>query len=110
MSVRTRRDQTCTWCGRPVADSGTGRKRRYCRQSCRQRAYEQRSAMKETSIPDDAVILTAEEASAAADRAFEVRCAAEDVSTAVTEGADIPELHRLCAELLTKARDAERLR
>ncbi|OZC81834.1 hypothetical protein CH254_26045 [Rhodococcus sp. 06-412-2C] len=110
MSVRTRRDQTCTWCGRPVADSGTGRKRRYCRQSCRQRAYEQRSAMKETSIPDDAVILTADEASAAADRAFEVRCAAEDVSTAVTEGADIAELHRLCTELLTKARDAERLR
>ncbi|KQU45740.1 hypothetical protein ASG84_10460 [Rhodococcus sp. Leaf278] len=110
MSVRTRRDQTCTWCGRPVADSGTGRKRRYCRQSCRQRAYEQRTAMKETSIPDDAIILTADEASAAADRAFEVRCAAEDVSTAVTEGANTAELHRLCVELLTKARDAERLR
>ncbi|WP_032377912.1 hypothetical protein [Rhodococcoides fascians] len=110
MSVRTRRDHTCAWCGRPVADSGTGRKRRYCRQSCRQRAYEQRSAIKGTSIPDDAVILTADEVSAAADRAFEVRCAAEDVGTAVTEGADSVELQRLCAELLTKARDAERLR
>lgn len=66
--------------------------------------------MKETSIPDDAIILTADEASAAADRAFEVRCAAEDVSTAVTEGANTAELHRLCVELLTKARDAERLR
>ncbi|MGV8871859.1 MAG: hypothetical protein ACOH2Q_04995 [Rhodococcus sp. (in: high G+C Gram-positive bacteria)] len=110
MSVRTRRDQTCTWCGRPVADTGTGRKRRYCRQSCRQRAYEQRSAMKGTSIPDDSIVLTAEEASAAADRAFEVRCAAEDVSTAVTEGADSAELHRLCVELLAKAHDAERLR
>lgn len=110
MSVRTRRDQTCTWCGRPVADSGTGRKRRYCRQSCRQRAYEQRSAMKETSIPEDSIILTADEASAAADRAFEVRCAAEDVSTAVSEGADTAELHRMCVDLLIKARDAERLR
>ncbi|MFI8565977.1 hypothetical protein ACIGGF_05370 [Rhodococcus sp. NPDC078407] len=110
MSVRTRRDQTCTWCGRPVTDTGTGRKRRYCRQSCRQRAYEQRSAVKGTSIPDDAIILTADEASAAADRAFEVRCAAEDVSTAVVEGADAAELNRLCVELLAKARDAERLR
>ena len=69
MSVRTRREQTCAWCGRPVAATGTGRKRRYCRQSCRQRAYEQRSSTKGTSIPDDAVVLTAEEASAAADRA-----------------------------------------
>lgn len=110
MSVRTRREQTCVWCGRPVTDAGTGRRRRYCRQSCRQRAYEQRVTVKGTSVPNDAVVLTAEEASAVADRAFEVRCAAEDVETAVAEGAGAEELGRLCADLVFKARDAERFR
>lgn len=87
-----------------------GRRRRYCRQSCRQRAYEHRSAVKGTSIPADAVVLSAEEASALIDRTFEVRCAAEDVATAVGEGAGAEELARLCDELVTRAKDAERLR
>lgn len=110
MSLRTRRAQTCAWCGRPVDDTGMGRRRRYCRQSCRQRAYEQRAAVKGSSIPVDAIVLTADEAAAAADRAFEVRCAAEDVTTAVEEGADSESLRRLCEDLVSKARDAERLR
>jgi hypothetical protein len=29
----------CRWCGRPVARSGRGRPRLYCRQGCRQQAY-----------------------------------------------------------------------
>ena len=32
----------CEWCGRPVRQGATGRRRRYCRRSCRQRAYEAR--------------------------------------------------------------------
>lgn len=87
-----------------------GRRRRYCRQSCRQRAYEHRSAVKGTSIPVDAVVLSADEAGALIDRTFEVRCAAEDVATAVTEGAAPSELIRLCEDLVALARDAERLR
>lgn len=110
MSVKSRRVHACAWCGREVADSGLGRRRRYCRQSCRQRAYEHRSAVKGTSIPEDAVVLSADEASALIDRTFEVRCAAEDVATAVTEGADSGELARLCSDLVARAKDAERLR
>lgn len=56
------------------------------------------------------MILTAAEASAVADRAFEVRCAAEDVATAVEEGAGPAELAALCDELVRLARAAERLR
>ncbi len=89
---------------------GTGRRRLYCRQSCRQRAYEHRSAVKGTSIPQDAVVLSADEASALIDRTFEVRCAAEDVATAVSEGATVDELALLCDELIVRAKDAERLR
>ncbi len=55
-------------------------------------------------------MLSSEEASALIDRTFEVRCAAEDVATAVTEGADADELARLCADLVSRAKDAERLR
>lgn len=88
----------------------TGRRRRYCRQACRQRAYEQRSILRDVAVPDDSTILTADEASALADRAFLVRCAAEDVATAVAENAPADDLSALCDTLVALARDAERLR
>lgn len=87
-----------------------GRRRRYCKQSCRQRAYEQRQSLVGTAVPADALVLTAEEAGALADRAFALRCAAEDVATAVADGAGSDELGPLCAQLLTLARAAERVR
>ena len=82
------RPQPCRWCGREVADAGLGRRRQYCRQSCRQRAYEQRAQVKGTSLAADSVVLTAEEAAELSDRVYQVRCAAEDVATAIDEGAD----------------------
>jgi hypothetical protein len=32
---------------------GMGRRRQYCRQSCRQRAYEQRAQVKAVALPPD---------------------------------------------------------
>lgn len=61
-------------------------------------------------MPADSTILTAEEATALADRAYLVRCAAEDVATAVAEDATADDLRELCDSLLVLARDAERLR
>ena len=69
-----------------MPDSEVGRRRRYCRQSCRQRAYEHRSTLRGTSI------------------------AAEDVATALREGAEREELLSLRIGLVTLAREAERLR
>lgn len=66
--------------------------------------------VKGTAIPQDATVLSAQEAAAVADRAFEVRCAAEDVATALAEGAGSGELMVLVGELVRLARDAERLR
>ncbi len=106
----SRKLDPCVWCGSPVPVVTAGRKRRYCRQSCRQRAYEQRSILRAVSVPEDSTILTAEEARALADRAFLVRCAAEDVATAVDEDATSEDLRDLCTSLLSLARDAERLR
>jgi hypothetical protein len=90
-----------------VADAGMGRRRQYCRQSCRQRAYEQRAMVKGTTLAEDSVVLSAEEAAALSDRVYQVRCAAEDVATAVAEGAGPAELRELCEVLLQAAKDAD---
>ena len=84
-----------------------GRRRQYCRQSCRQRAYEQRALVKGSAIPDDAVVLSADEAAELSDRVFQVRCAAEDVATAVDEGAATSELRELCDALVRAAKAAD---
>ncbi|UGT43982.1 hypothetical protein LTV02_11590 [Nocardia yamanashiensis] len=101
---------SCLWCGREIAESELGRRRRYCRQSCRQRAYEHRNSVKGTGIPEDSVVLSAQEVADLSDRWFAARCAAEDVATAVAEGADTIELTELAAILVKLTRDAERLR
>ncbi|PJE09256.1 MAG: hypothetical protein CK429_22315 [Mycobacterium sp.] len=104
------RPQPCRWCGRDVTDVGMGRRRQYCRQSCRQRAYEQRAMISRgeaSALPVDAVVLSAEEAADLSDRVYQVRCAAEDVVTALDEGAAARELRELCDELLRAARAAD---
>ncbi|WP_284226235.1 hypothetical protein [Mycobacterium antarcticum] len=104
---RRTRVQPCRWCGREVPDSGMGRRRQYCRQSCRQRAYEQRAMVKGTAVAPDSVVLTAEEAAALSDRVYQVRCAAEDMATAIEEGAAAAELRDLCGELMRAAEAAD---
>jgi hypothetical protein len=90
-----------------VADAGMGRRRQYCRQSCRQRAYEQRSQVKGTSVPADSVVLSAEEASVLSDRVYQVRCAAEDMAIAIEEGAGAAELKELCDAVMAAAKAAD---
>jgi hypothetical protein len=93
-----------------VASAGLGRRRQYCRQSCRQRAYEQRASLNRagsTALPDDVVVLSADDATDLSDRIYQVRCAAEDVATALDEGAGSTELRKLCDVLLRAARAAD---
>lgn len=90
-----------------------GRRRQYCRQSCRQRAYEQRASLTRggtaasLALPDDAVVLSADDAADLSDRVYQVRCAAEDVATALEEGAQATELRELCDVLIRAARAAD---
>ncbi|WP_082972860.1 hypothetical protein [Mycobacterium sp. E2497] len=109
MSRRTP-PQPCRWCGRDVSDAGMGRRRQYCRQSCRQRAYEQRASLTRgpaVALPPDAVVLSADDAVDLSDRVYQVRCAAEDVATALEEGARPAELRELCDVLIRAARAAD---
>lgn len=63
--------------------------------------------VKGTAVPQDAVVLTADEAAELSDRVYQVRCAAEDVATAVDEGAPAGEVRQLCEELLRAAKAAD---
>lgn len=63
--------------------------------------------VKGTSLAPDSVVLSADEASELADRVYQVRCAAEDVATAIEEGADAAELRQLCDALMRAAKAAD---
>ena len=104
----------CGWCGQRLPEEGrtvkVGRPRRYCSQSCRQRAYERRSAVQRGGLPEDAVVLSAAELADLQDRLFQLRCAAEDVATAADDGAGPGELKSLAAAVVENAHGLERLR
>ena len=63
--------------------------------------------VKGTTVAPDSVVLTAEEASELSDRVYQVRCAAEDVATAVSEGVEGDELRELCDALMRAAKAAD---
>jgi hypothetical protein len=52
-------------------------------------------------------VLSGVEAADLSDRVYQVRCAAEDVATALDEGAGVPELRELCATLMQAAEAAD---
>lgn len=107
---RRRGQRPCAWCGSPVVDPPSGRRKLYCRRSCRQRAYESRRLLETHGLPEGSVVLSGQEATDLMDRIFAVRCACEDLDTALREEADSDEVRSLAAELVSVARDAERLR
>ncbi|MGH3760107.1 hypothetical protein [Actinophytocola sp.] len=110
--IKSRTDSKhCGWCGLRLPDVGrVGRPRRYCSQSCRQRAYERRTAVQRGGLPEDAVVLSAAELTDLQDRLFQLRCAAEDVVTAAEDGAAPTELKDLATQVVRSAHGLERLR
>jgi hypothetical protein len=63
--------------------------------------------VKGTPLAVDSVVLSGDEAAQLCDRVYQVRCAAEDVATAVDEGATPEELRNLCAALMRAAQAAD---
>lgn len=59
------------------------------------------------ALPPDVVLLSADEAAGLSDRVYQVRCAAEDVATALDEGAGATELRGLCDALIHAAKAAD---
>lgn len=56
------------------------------------------------------MVLSESESTDLMDRMFQLRCACEDLNTAIVEGADAAELARMSDDLVAAARRAERLR
>ena len=59
------------------------------------------------ALPAGAVVLSADDAADLSDRVYQLRCAAEDVATALDEGAGATELRELCDVLIRAARAAD---
>ena len=59
------------------------------------------------AVPPDSVVLSVDDAADLSDRVYQVRCAAEDVATALDEGAKASELRELCDVLIRAARAAD---
>ncbi|GAB3686476.1 hypothetical protein GCM10027597_38320 [Saccharopolyspora tripterygii] len=66
--------------------------------------------MQRGGLPEDSVVLSAAELADLQDRLFQLRCAAEDVVTAVDDTADQAELRKLASQVVDVAAELERLR
>ena len=103
----------CQWCGKEL-DPAASRRKKYCSNSCKQRAYERRNLLvvrKDATEAQQATAVAAH-ATVGASRAlgdalFELRCGAEDILTAIEDGADTDELTVLAKELIRLAHSAE---
>lgn len=105
MNQATDTAPTCQYCGKEIQlTPGRGRPRKYCGDSCKQRAYELRHA-----APKGARTTRKLQGDTLKDKLFEIRCAAEDIAIACSEGADADEIQSLCDELVTMAKKLERL-
>jgi hypothetical protein len=100
----------CGWCRKVLPQQGSvGRPRQYCGQSCRQRAYEQRTATAKAGLPDDVVVVRRAELDGLQDRLYQLRCALEDVQTLLGEKPTKAELERSLADLVRSTGRLDRL-
>jgi hypothetical protein len=106
----TEEPRRCGWCRKVLPQQGSvGRPRQYCGQSCRQRAYEQRTATAKAGLPDDVVVVRRAELDGLQDRLYQLRCALEDVETLLTEKPTKAELERSLADLVRSTGRLDRL-
>ena len=90
----------CAWCRRPVEQAGgPGRPRRYCRRSCRQRAFEARQRSTELGLGEHELVVTRERLDQLGDQLFVLRCAVEDVSATWPPSTGPPTVEDLRAAL-----------
>ena len=61
-------------------------------------------------LPEGTVVLSEAESTDLMDRMFQLRCACEDLRTAIAEGVDPAELARMSEDLVEASRWAERVR
>jgi hypothetical protein len=82
-------EANCRWCGRSFAITpGPGRRREFCRRSCRQRAYEARAAGARAQAGPDAIVVSERALADLQDRLWVLECALRDAQTVVEDNSD----------------------
>jgi hypothetical protein len=101
----------CGWCGRPIVESGAlGRPRRFCRSSCRQRAYETRRRAAEVGLSETELVVARTRLDQLHDLLYVLECAVEDVERDLTPTATRAEYREALDWLLEAARPLKDLR
>lgn len=81
----------CAWCSRPIPrrpGGNVGRPAKYCRRSCRQRAFEARRRGEALGVSDDELVIARNELDDVNDRLFEISLAAKDAELQYGDGMD----------------------
>lgn len=80
----------CRWCRRPFAveEGRTGRPRRFCRRSCRQRDYESRRRAAELGLDEAELVMARRDVDALKDQLYVLAAAVEDVDRDLAESSE----------------------
>lgn len=93
--------ERCRWCGRPLpTPARTGRRRRFCRQACRQREYISRLRAQEAGLSEHELIVARAELDDLRDKLYVLECAVDDARRDLAEG---DEAAQVLGDVLTAA-------
>jgi hypothetical protein len=90
--------------------AGPGRPRRYCRQSCRQRAHEARRRAAELGLAEHELVVARAELDALYDQLYVLECAVEDVDRDLRASATKRDYEEALGWILEAARPLGSLR
>jgi hypothetical protein len=99
-------DPRCRWCGRPLPAraSGPGRRRQFCKDSCRQLDYQARRRAAEAGLGDDQVVVSRRELDDLHDLLYVLETAVADVERDLTEARTVADHRDALRYLLDAAR------
>ena len=86
-----------------VDQPAVGRRRRYCRQSCRQQAYRARQLAAAHALGDDEAVVRRDDLTELHDRVYALQAALEDVAGDLAEAGGPAEVRRALDWLVSQA-------
>ena len=102
-------DRRCRWCGRRLAERpGPGRKREFCKDSCRQLDYQARRRSGEAGLGEDQIIVSRRELAELHDKLYALEAAIEDVEHDLAEAKTLADHRAATQHLMAAARPLTR--
>lgn len=94
----------CEWCSLPFLSSTVGRPAKYCKRSCRQRAYESRKRAYELGLTEYELVITKESFEQLRDKVWALSCAIQDVEADLVQDSSPEEVRKALDWMLDNAR------